>query len=340
MNELDYRSREIVGETFDEVYERLLFKLRGDPEAVCSPRGMKIKECLGMNLVLKNPRARLLTCASRETNYGFAVGEFLWYWQGKQDLETMLYYNKRMKDFSDDGKTLNSAYGYRLKEPLTHGEEKFLKDIGVTDGLTGQWGTACRTLVKDPDSRRAVLLINQPMDQLVADEQGSRDVPCTLSLQFFIREDRQDHKQKLHLHVHMRSNDVVWGLTYDLFSFTLFQECMLLQLKGWEKFKDLELGNYYHTAGSIHLYERHFELADKILHDYTFRPDIGLHTEKGMEPLGTLDGLKHLCRVEDDIRIGRNGPGFLQDEWFGTSMPWMVEQLLKHKEKRDAEPKR
>jgi hypothetical protein len=80
-------------------------------------------------------------------------------------------------------------------------------------------------LLKDHDSRRALVLINRANDQIYAVDHGSKDVPCTLSLQFFVRDN------KLHLHAHMRSNDVFWGLTYDLFSFTMLQEVMMLELR-------------------------------------------------------------------------------------------------------------
>jgi hypothetical protein len=33
-------------------------------------------------------------------------------------------------------------------------------------------------------------------------------------------------------------------------------------------YKDLELGNYFHHAGSMHIYDKHFEMADKILSEY------------------------------------------------------------------------
>ena len=32
--------------------------------------------------------------------------------------------------------------------------------------------------------------------------------------------------------------------------------------------KELELGNYFHHAGSMHIYDKHFEMADKILGEY------------------------------------------------------------------------
>jgi thymidylate synthase len=303
----------IKGDCFDEIYEKIVASIVRNPDYVCSPRGSKIKENLAFTFTLTNPRARLLTNSARATNYGFGVGEFLWYWKAQQDLESMVYYNKRMKDFSDDGVTLNSAYGYRMKR----------MDVG--SGLT-QWHVAIKTLTEDSDSRRAILHINQPHDQWKAAAEGSKDVPCTLSLQFFVRDG------KLDLHAHMRSNDVIWGLTYDLFSFTLFQECMLLELRKHEKFRDLELGKYHHTAGSLHIYERHFDQAEQILAEYR-----GYKTYHGgtMRRIPSLEELADLGKFEEMLRtrkMDRIDPGI-----FSGATQWMAEQLNAHREKRDGE---
>ena len=309
----------IEGSNFDEIYYQLLSQLNQRPQYVCSPRGSKIKENIAVTLLLHNPRARLLNCKKRNTNYGFGVGEFLWYWQGKQDLKTMVYYNKRMKDYSDDGKTLTSAYGHRLKtmQFTPNGS-----DVGST---MSQWQAAIQTLVADPDSRRALMLINQPGDEVRAAMLGSKDVPCTLSLQFFIRDNR------LELHTHMRSNDVMWGLTYDLFSFTLFQECMLLELQKEKKFNDLKLGYYYHTAGSLHLYEQHFDQSDQICYEYAK----GVELSPPMEPLSDLESLEEVCSIEEALRTNLSYL-ILTGDLEGTPL-WMVQQLESHKDKRDAE---
>lgn len=309
-----------VGDHFDDIYYNLLNDLLGKPQYVCSPRGSKIHENLVATLVLNNPRARILSTKQRDANYGFAVGEFLWYWKGNRDLNTMVYYNKRMKNFSDDGHTLNSAYGYRLRT------KKFFCGEGQFGLGHSQWEITKRTLTQDPDSRRAVMIINSPEDQTAAAIYESKDVPCTLSLQFFIRDN------KLDLHVNMRSNDVVWGLTYDLFSFTLLQECMLLELKKEEKLKSLELGKYYHTAGSIHVYEQHFKMCNQIRLEYL---ESKYEEVPAMKPFGDIEQLNRLSVVESNIRDGKMYMG--DTEGFEEPTAWMLMQLINHRTKRDKE---
>jgi thymidylate synthase len=195
------------------------------------------------------------------------------------------------------------------------------------DELMTSWKTCIETLTKDPSSRQAVIVIFESFDQFKSNEQnGSRDVPCTLSLQFFIR------NNELILHAHMRSNDAVWGLTYDLFSFTLLQECMLLELRK-RGMNDLELGEYIHTAGSLHIYERHFEMASDIVKKYV---GYEFDTAAPMEPID-LEGLALLVDDEEKLRTGKVDQ--IEEDKYSGGTRWLAAQLNAHRRKRDDERK-
>lgn len=302
--------------SLDELYLNVLRTLVDEPQYICSPRGQKIHEMVPCSFTLADPRRRLIAAAPRDVNYGFAVGEFLWYWNGREDLETMLYYNKRMENFSDDGITLNSAYGKRIRG--FYG----IESLGRT-----QWQNAVETLLRDHDSRRAVLIVNLPRDEYDANSpRGSKDVPCTLALQFLIRDGSLD------LHVTMRSNDVVWGLPYDVFSFTLLQECMLLDLN--EKLeKKLNLGFYHHTAASMHLYERHFVLAKRSVEWY--EQSAWVSALLPTPPLLSLRDLRFLSIDEEDLRR-KVIPQIDVFRYDGLTR-WLAGRLNEHRRKRDAE---
>ena len=64
----------------------------------------------------KRPEERVLFYPSRDANPFFHLFEALWMLAGKNDLEYVSRFNSRMKDFSDDGKILNGAYGHRWRE--------------------------------------------------------------------------------------------------------------------------------------------------------------------------------------------------------------------------------
>ena len=119
-----------------------------------------------------------------------------------------------------------------------------------------QWDWVKEELIRDRDSRRATIPINQPYHK----SKNKKDYPCTQYVQFFIRDN------KLHMGVNMRSNDLVFGFCNDVFTFCLFQQLMLNDLKH-SGIEDLELGNYYHHAGSLHVYERHYQMLSDILEE-------------------------------------------------------------------------
>lgn len=134
--------------------------------------------------------------------------------------------SKVFNNFTDGG-IFHGAYGQRI-----YGRLKPLVDL----------------LKADPDSRQAVLTIFDSRQDLGA---SVRDVPCTLSLQFFVR------NKKLCMRTTMRSNDVWLGLPYDLVQFTALQGAVAKAL-------DLEMGWYTHSVGSLHLYARDLEQAEKV----------------------------------------------------------------------------
>jgi hypothetical protein len=90
----------------------------------------------------------------------------------------------------------------------------------------------------------------------------------------------------------MRSNDIVLGFTNDVFQFTMMQECLLVQLL--KAYPDLKLGHYYHNAGSMHVYSRHYEMAEKIIADEKT-------TEMPMVPMDKFDNeiIGALCKCEE-----------------------------------------
>lgn len=195
-----------------------------------SPRNLSVKEIQNYSLCITNPQDRIIHNPFRRMSLPYAFGEICWYLRGENSLATMQYYSSIMQNFSDDGETLNSAYGYRI---FGHHPQ-----IGFD-----QWEDVVDKLSKDPDSRQAIIHLHTPSNEV------TKDQVCTLSLQFMIREG------KLDLVVNMRSNDIVWGFTYDVFAFTFMQELMANEL-------GIKMGKYYHNVASMHLYEKDFNMLD------------------------------------------------------------------------------
>ncbi|HWE07463.1 MAG TPA: thymidylate synthase [Rhizomicrobium sp.] len=201
-----------------------------------SPRGMPTRELLAHGFTLERPRQRRIMTPERRWSFPLALGEFCWHASGANDLSSIAYYAPRWREFSDDRQRIDgSCYGTRI--------------FGAMDGGPSQWDRLLKLLIQDPASRRAVLDLQSFGPALTND---ARDVSCTLGIQFFAR------GQRLHAAVNMRSNDIIWGLPYDVFLFTMLQELLACTLQ-------LDLGCYFHFVGSLHLYEHHIPLATRIL---------------------------------------------------------------------------
>ncbi len=225
-------------QSFTHCYLSLVRNVYENPTFEAAPRGQKVKEILGASFTILNPRDRIPYVVGRKFSVTYMVAELLWYLSGNNETEWISKYSNFWKDISDDGVTANSAYGSRLLKPHPK----------IAQGRINQWDYVIQELRKDPDSRRAIMHIRVPDDSVDA----KLDVPCTLALQFFIRDG------KLHQVANMRSSDVIFGIAYDVPAFTMFQELLANEL-------GVELGTYTHVSNSLHIYERHFGMAEKIL---------------------------------------------------------------------------
>jgi thymidylate synthase len=70
-------------------------------------------------------------------------------------------------------------------------------------------------------------------------------------------------ENKLNMTVRMRSQDIIFGFSNDAACFSFIHEMIFVYLK--DTYSDLQIGEYYHSADSFHIYERHFEMLEKII---------------------------------------------------------------------------
>jgi thymidylate synthase len=206
----------------NEVWKQKVQEIAENPQHIVSPRGMEVKENLAEQYTV--PMPAYIDLAARKVNVPFMLAEAAWIASGSNRLSDLTPTMKRYADFSDDGIFLRGAYGPKVIDQL---------------------GYVVDTLEKDKDSRQAVLNIwrERPGE--------SKDIPCTTNMQFIIRDD------KLNMVTTMRSHDIVLGYTYDVFSFSMVAKSVQLLLK--ERGVNVELGDLTVTAGSMHLYETHYE---------------------------------------------------------------------------------
>ena len=170
-----------------------------------------------------NPK-QLMTSAVRLMSPYYLAGELIWSMGYSNSLKHIAHYSKFWNKISDDGITVRSAYFWQFKEG--HG---FNQISHITEMLK-----------ENPSSRQAILHLHH------AHTEKTKDEICTLTVQFLIR------NEKLHMIVTMRSNDVILGLPYDTGLFSMLQHLVATKLR-------IEVGEYTHQVGSLHLYHRDIE---------------------------------------------------------------------------------
>lgn len=212
-----------------------------------NPRGFVTREADLATLEI-DPLYPVMDFNPRKFNWKYFAGELAWYLQKTNKIEFINHFSSFWKDICPNG-VCNSNYGHILLGPHP---STLVKEEGDQEVNQMEW--VYNSLVKDKDSRQAVAFLSGPYYQK---NDGTKDFVCTLYLRFWIRKDA------LHMKVQMRSNDIFFGLTYDAPWFSTLHQSMYYNLK--KIYPNLKLGIYYHCADNIHCYDRHFELAEKIL---------------------------------------------------------------------------
>lgn len=258
--------------TWDERYEEILHDLATTGTKVqTTSRGMS-RELIGYQFRLDNARDRVIFNPARNFNIFQTIGMWLWMASGRSDFGFIQYYNRRAQDFSADLRQVEGAYGPRL--------------FGV--GANWQIPRCIETLRDRPNSRQVIAMVYDALHDTHRREHEGREgeVPCTISLQFFLRDNR------LHCLTNMRSQEAVGLLPQDVCHFTMFQEYVAASL-------GVELGSYMHHAGSLHYYEERQMLPKNVIGAPPgFRAEMPAMTKEDQMPhlIATL-------KLEERIRV-------------------------------------
>lgn len=169
----------------------------------------------------------------RGLNPFFLIAEAAWFLDGRNELDILKFYLNSYNEYSDDGVTLNGAYGYRIQY-----ESNF-----------NQLHSVVEELEMFPHSRRAVISLYLPKD---LKDTNKKDVPCNISILFKLRNGRLD------LTVFNRSNDLFMGVPYNLFVFQVLHLYVSDQL-------NVPMGVQRHISDSLHLYEKNRSAVEVIL---------------------------------------------------------------------------
>jgi thymidylate synthase len=236
-----YRGKHIA-----TLYRDILNDLLDHPEYISKPRDMEVREIINCVIEVEEPNMNMYSNEIRGSQEKYIGSELLWYFSGTDKADFIEKYASMWKALKDKNNHVNSAYGYLIfNERNEH-------------GLT-QYDWVISSLIKDKDSRQAIMHFNKPYHQYF----GNPDQVCTLVALFHIRDN------KLNMTLNMRSNDVILGFMTDFTFFNILHQQVYLHVK--EYYPELRMGSYTHTSHSMHLYERHYKKVEEML-KYDFIP--------------------------------------------------------------------
>lgn len=203
-------------------YKKLVNKLLTKGENIRNT--LELRNCV---INITNPNLNHIWFPYKSVSWDYSIGELKWYWSGKNDLATISQYSKFWNHVSDDGQTVNSAYGYILLKKCKNQIAEIIK-----------------LLKNNLGTRKAILYIGDP----TIDKQTTKDLQCTIAIQFLM-----NYNGKLEETVYMRSNDVNFGFPYDYIYFITLGLYIANEIGA-------KLSNYFHVATSLHMY-----LKDRIM---------------------------------------------------------------------------
>ena len=161
------------------------------------------------------------------------IYELLWFLQGDTNVKYLQENGVRIwNEWADENGDLGPIYGKQWIE----WERK--------DGTTvNQIAKAVETIKNNPNSRRIIVNAWNPgeLEQMAL-------TPCHALFQFYVADG------KLSCQLYQRSADVFLGVPFNIASYALLNH-MVAQVCG------LQVGDFVHTFGDVHLYKNHLEQA-------------------------------------------------------------------------------
>ena len=205
--------------TANEAYNYFLNEIRSVGIDFAGTRAL-----FNVGFTIIDPLANRIQNEERKWNLKYAEAEWQWYLSGDRNISKLgeIYGKippiwKRMAD--EDG-NVNSNYGWQWQR-------------------NHQLDNIIAMLKSNPETRQAAISIYDAKE--INDGYYQNDTPCTYAVQFTILNNR------LNMSVVMRSNDLWYGFCNDQYCFSELQRYVAMRI-------DKEVGEYYHFAHNLHLY--------------------------------------------------------------------------------------
>lgn len=177
----------------------------------------------------------------RKPNYDYANKEIEWYNTMSRNVNDIPGKPPTMwiASASKDGE-INSNYGWCI----------------FSSENNYQYNNCLKKLKDDPHTREAIMIYNRPSMWVDYNRNGMHDFMCCQNQQYFIN--MRNGIQYLDVIVNFRSNDAVFGYCNDYIWSKYVLEMLANDL-------NIKPGNIWWNAGSLHIYQRHFNHIEKLI---------------------------------------------------------------------------
>ncbi|MCJ8498860.1 thymidylate synthase [Chryseobacterium salipaludis] len=159
------------------------------------------------------------------------IYELLWFLKGDTNIKYLTDHGVSIwNEWADENGDLGPVYGAQWRSWQ-----------GAGGKVVDQISEVIQQIKTDPDSRRLIVSAWN-----AAEIPNMALAPCHALFQFYVADG------KLSLQLYQRSADVFLGVPFNIASYALLL-MMVAQVC------DLEVGEYIHTFGDVHIYNNHFE---------------------------------------------------------------------------------
>jgi hypothetical protein len=226
-------------ENFEKAFIEISNHITANPEYVTSSRIGDVHEISGLTYEVEDLKSYVFENESiGRLNYDYADKFYQWMVGGCTDNEIILRDYPNVAKFMEKPKSeglpenFNTFYGPRILTQLPY---------------------VVNELKNAPNTRRAVISILDKDDLLLLDKDESLEFPCCDSATFFIRDG------KLHIHLHMRSQNMGQVLKLDMYLWGRFT-CELAEEL------DVPTGKLTSSIVSAHVFKKDFDYLKTLKH--------------------------------------------------------------------------
>lgn len=209
---------------------------------VIDKTGVKTVEIIDAHFTY-NPHQPYLNFPGRKTCERYVKAELDWYNSLDLSVDVIGEEAKIWKQIASKDGLVNSNYGWCI----------FSKENGE------QYVNCFRELIKNPESRRAIMIYTRPSMHVDYCKNGMNDFICTNNVQCFIRD------SQLYYIINQRSCDCIFGLGNDApWHCHVYMKLLEDIQKVYPHVKASDYGIKWNAA-SLHVYERHFDMLDRMV---------------------------------------------------------------------------